>query len=562
MKQRIAILSFVILSALLASPVQSGYYPPSLPEIYAEPLDTLGGLLRRIDRWFGSQNVTLQIAIPLKVGEPVIVLPTITLNFSGGGSLDCESQSGILTIQGRIVASPGQRIFVNSNSNNEISFAGNVSLKEISADWWGTTSTFMNPAIGAAATAPNGMRVSLLAHTYLIGTPLIAYSNVALEGAGSSTVLSLVNNVAVISIGAVSNIHLAHFRIIGNRTLYTGSGNDGIRATVGGASGIIIEDLDISGMGGNGILLLATAGAPSADITIRGCQVNDVGASGIQLQDYINRAQIVENKVSNWGMTFADRIGIVASRSGTDIVIAHNIITGNGAALGASVHGISVDTTRRVSVLGNIISGTIGYGIEVGFSRDVAVTGNVVSDAHRAGIGVSGSGDLVSVSVALVGNILRSGAAQGVYIFVAAPTAVHANINVQGNTIMGSGTYGIQADNVDALLFEGNIIKDSGTAGLTFGANVTNPTVRSNVGWATENANVGTIASGTTSIAITHGLSVTPATKDIVITPTNNPTNDPGNFWISNLTSTQFTVNVRNDPGSGGATFAWQAIVH
>jgi len=47
----------------------------------------------------------------------------------------------------------------------------------------------------------------------------------------------------------------------------------------------------------------------------------------------------------------------------------------------------------------------------------------------------------------------------------------------------------------------------------------------------------------------------------IIVTPTNNPTNDPGSVWISAITATQFTINVRNDPGVGGATFAWQLNV-
>lgn len=71
----------------------------------------------------------------------------------------------------------------------------------------------------------------------------------------------------------------------------------------------------------------------------------------------------------------------------------------------------------------------------------------------------------------------------------------------------------------------------------------------------------GTIASGATSAVITHGLGQTPQARNISVSPTNNPANDPGNAWISAITSTQFTVNCRADPGAGGLAFDWQAAV-
>jgi len=67
-----------------------------------------------------------------------------------------------------------------------------------------------------------------------------------------------------------------------------------------------------------------------------------------------------------------------------------------------------------------------------------------------------------------------------------------------------------------------------------------------------------TITSGNTSIAVTHGAGYTPNASDIIVTPTNNPTNDPGNFWIDTIGGTTFTINVRSNPGVSGATFAWR----
>lgn len=69
-----------------------------------------------------------------------------------------------------------------------------------------------------------------------------------------------------------------------------------------------------------------------------------------------------------------------------------------------------------------------------------------------------------------------------------------------------------------------------------------------------------TVASGETSVAVTHSLKVTPDLQDISVTPTNN-LGTATKFWISTPTATQFTINVDQDPGATTATFAWTASV-
>jgi hypothetical protein len=70
----------------------------------------------------------------------------------------------------------------------------------------------------------------------------------------------------------------------------------------------------------------------------------------------------------------------------------------------------------------------------------------------------------------------------------------------------------------------------------------------------------GTIASGTTSVAVTHGAAYTPTIDMIRVTFSENPTNDPGNSWVSAIGATQFTVNVRADPGASGLDFGWAVV--
>lgn len=86
--------------------------------------------------------------------------------------------------------------------------------------------------------------------------------------------------------------------------------------------------------------------------------------------------------------------------------------------------------------------------------------------------------------------------------------------------------------------------------------------VRHNKGWITEKSGTASIASGSTSVVVTHGLSVTPTAKDLLLTLTNQPTVNPLPCSTGTYTATQFTVTCAVNPGSGGANFAWQAAIY
>jgi len=71
------------------------------------------------------------------------------------------------------------------------------------------------------------------------------------------------------------------------------------------------------------------------------------------------------------------------------------------------------------------------------------------------------------------------------------------------------------------------------------------------------NSGTATILNGTTSIAVTHGLAITPTVGKISIIYTENATNAVGQWWITSANATAFTVNVANDPGASNLDLAW-----
>jgi hypothetical protein len=75
----------------------------------------------------------------------------------------------------------------------------------------------------------------------------------------------------------------------------------------------------------------------------------------------------------------------------------------------------------------------------------------------------------------------------------------------------------------------------------------------------TENNGTATLANGNTSVAVTHGLGVTPALEDIIVRPI-EAWGSMTQFWISSPTSTQFTINVDQNP-TQDVGFAWTASV-
>jgi len=76
---------------------------------------------------------------------------------------------------------------------------------------------------------------------------------------------------------------------------------------------------------------------------------------------------------------------------------------------------------------------------------------------------------------------------------------------------------------------------------------------RRNAGYPTEASGTATISSGSTSVTVNHGLVCTPS--KVLITPLAQPS---GNLWVSNITSTSFTINISSAP-SANLSVAWSA---
>lgn len=107
----------------------------------------------------------------------------------------------------------------------------------------------------------------------------------------------------------------------------------------------------------------------------------------------------------------------------------------------------------------------------------------------------------------------------------------------------------------DSNIYIQNYVTNNETANmLIIGAN---SIYRENFGWTTEAKGTSSVLSGSTSVAVTHGLAYTPAAGEISIAFTENPSNTPRFCYVTAIGATTFTVNVDSDPGASNLDFGW-----
>lgn len=131
--------------------------------------------------------------------------------------------------------------------------------------------------------------------------------------------------------------------------------------------------------------------------------------------------------------------------------------------------------------------------------------------------------------------------------------SVHGAYNTISHNIIENKNIWLRSGSTYADVF-GNVLKNGVVVDDGTGNNVYR-----NRGFITEKSGTATLVSGTTSIAVSHGLAVTPVAGDIVVTPI-EAWGNMTQFYIDTYTSTQFTIHANINPGLD-VDFAWKAII-
>lgn len=311
----------------------------------------------------------------------------------------------------------------------------------------------------------------------------------------------------------------------------------------------IVDEIDMNNTGGgilkdilitNNILNRSTSGA-TIDIygNTNGGSVSNVVISNNHLQG-----------------------GYVRLRTSTTCNVSQILIDGNTI--------ISDSYTARCAYIAITGAGSV---------TDVAITNTLYDQVGTdfCDCSIAGNGDIENIHVhdnmilncrRLVSLIYSSGTglfnhlkvndnliANSASTIVRTDTAAKLNhVHIDGNKII-SANY-IFAGGMDDVRLTNNIFD---AMNAFDDSNPTNVVVRDNAGYVTENSGTDTIPSASTSKVVTHGLAVTPAAGDVMVTPMESLGN-ASFFWVDTYTSTQFTINTNAAPGAD-TDFAWKAIV-
>jgi parallel beta-helix repeat protein len=123
-----------------------------------------------------------------------------------------------------------------------------------------------------------------------------------------------------------------------------------------------------------------------------------------------------------------------------------------------------------------------------------------------------------------------------------------ANNRVYGTTAANSFLFGTAANSPNAIY--------TGNKGYANNLGIASPQIHSV--YRDEASGTAAVLTGTTSIAVTHGLGRTPTFDQIMVWPISD-NGSATTWWVSAVTSTTFTISVDVNP-AGTFSFAWRAF--
>lgn len=422
------------------------------------------------------------------------------------------------------------------------------------------------------------------ANCQVIGCHFDGYVN-AVWSTGANTV---VNDNAVLNVRGVASeamgdgiILLGAQSIAEGNTVTCKSATDArIGIVIDGGNQCAINGNTINGTFRRGIHVEQSLYSVVVGNTVRGITNYGIFVSGPTGSTCVIEGNFTDTPAAHPGpMGAFNTVGIYAPGT-TDVAIRNNIVNGTGTAQYGILLG---DSPVRPAVSGNIITGSASSMTVAGIAVILAtggtvVQGNTIKASVCSGVGID---VFTSPNSNVLGNHVQQCGSHGIRVYTASIGSIISN-NVSKN----NGGAGINGDQ-DQCIYVGNQSYDdqvvhTQTYGVLIGGTGANNTVAhnyfannvtaaindpggnrfvDNIGYKTENNGTGTIASGSTSVTVTHGLGKTPVAADISVTPTANTTTDPGNLWVDTISSTQFNVNCRTNPGVSGMAFSWQARV-
>lgn len=243
-----------------------------------------------------------------------------------------------------------------------------------------------------------------------------------------------------------------------------------------GVEDVVIANNTVHGTGDDCIAVHCSAAVAIAT-TLRPTRISIVGNTCVQRETTDANSQgtgvkltgvedcsVVGNTIDHtWDESIfvRDDDVVTGTLRSLDVVIASNTCRRAGEFNGSAQEGIRVNTSDRVSVVGNVITDPTLDGINIATNADeTLVSGNIVWSAGQFGIQVTG--DTVG-NTAVKGNFVSFSFSAGIRINDAPGTIVSDNVSINNNTDNGSGEShaGIVLREAQTYIVTGNFCSDT-----------------------------------------------------------------------------------------------------
>lgn len=450
--------------------------------------------------------------------------------------------------------------------------------------------------INAAITALGGPgRVVLSLGTFTTAATISVPSGVVLEGQNRhATVITPANSTNLGAIISSDNfatltgttawfvdtqnvrygMQIRHLSVNGNKANQTGGNGRGIQLF---AKNDIIDDVLVYDTYGDGIYHECGTTAGQHDYrdmpltSIGHVWVRAAGGHGINYRG-------PHDGVIHWAeVALCGGDGIHVDNGGTVVVEWAHVYscTGYGVYAGAYVEigmletegnyntGLYITSSASRSNVANLVAYAGGGGVSPGTQPvHLNIAGQYVTIGN-AELGVQGAGSAAVLITA--NNVKFSG-----LLNQCQPTTAHIQLGTTGAPVKYCQvTANVYAAQGTVLLMQpdgvGNdvriVAQVSGTATHWNGVKGDRDRVQyvgSGLQGQSRDAGIGTVQAGDTSAVVLHALLRTPQLDEISLTPQSS-LGTATRYWVSNCTTTSFTVNVDAAPGAQGAVFGWRA---
>jgi hypothetical protein len=327
-----------------------------------------------------------------------------------------------------------------------------------------------------------------------------------------------------------------------------------------------ISDIDMWGLGRDAIRVNGDVNF-NAELSIRGARIAHAERYGVYCGGGFGGLSLDEGAISAcWRNVCIDKVItntpnreiFISGQFSIDAASDCNVWIGPQAVSILEFNSCWIASAGHTTGIGPSQSGMEGIHVDPDNANlTMRITGGKIFNNKGWGIVVNG-GQVIIDGVHIVSNGVGMGAS-GHGIWVVASDGNNGPFQISDCNFSGNTGYDIRFDTSSptALMVTDNIFRSTGPG--TFSApslsTSENIVVQRNIGYRTQSSGAGAVASGTSSVTVSHGLAGTPTC--VQVTPFNTIP-EGGTFSVQSVNATTFTVSIGSN-AAANRDFFWTA---